>query len=290
MVTITWLRDFIFDYYINPIIHDTGYNPVNTLTWALILAPLCLILVLKLLRRFGVAIDEAFIAAVSPYILLGAVLRVVEDAELISPPISYMLISPLIYLLLIIYVISLLLITYKLCHRRYKPVFASIGLISLIATLVIIIVFNHVHEHLWLPWVIPAVIGISGTITSIIYAIGTKLHLHFLHSRLNLAALGAHMLDAASSYIGIDLLGYHGKHVLENLIVSHTGTAAGMFILKLGILIPVLYILDTQLGDDSDSDRDTDTDTELRNILLLAIIIVGLGPAARNTLRIALGI
>jgi len=44
----------------------------------------------------------------------------------------------------------------------------------------------------------------------------------------------------------------------------------------------VLYILDTQLGDDSD--------TELRNILLLAIIIVGLGPATRNTLRIALGI
>ena len=286
MVTITWLRDFIFDYYINPIIHDTGYNPVNTLTWALILAPLCLILVLKLLRRFRVAIDEAFIAAVSPYILLGAVLRVIEDAELISPPISYMLISPLIYLLLIMYVISLLLITYKLCHRRYKLVFASIGLISLIATLVIITVFNHVHEHLWLPWVIPAVIGISGTITSIIYVVGTKLHLHFLHSRLSLAALGAHMLDAASSYIGIDLLGYHGKHVLENLIVSHTGTAAGMFILKLGILIPGLYILDTQLGDDRDSDRDT----ELRNILLLAIIIVGLGPAARNTLRIALGI
>ena len=110
------------------------------------------------------------------------------------------------------------------------------------------------------------------------------MHLHFLHSRLSLAALGAHMLDAASSYIGIDLLGYHGKHVLENLIVSHTGTAAGMFILKLGILIPVLYILDTQLGDDSDRD------TELRNILLLAIIIVGLGPATRNTLRIALGI
>jgi len=286
MVTITWLRDFVFDYYINPIIHDTGYNPVNTLTWALVLAPLCLILVLKLLRRFGVAIDEAFIAAVSPYILLGAVLRVIEDAELISPPISYMLISPLIYLLLIMYVISLLLITYKLCHRRYKLVFASIGLISLIATLVIIIVFNHVHEHLWLPWVIPAVIGISGTITSIIYAMGTKLHLHFLHSRLNLAALGAHMLDAASSYIGIDLLGYHGKHVLENLIVSHTGTAAGMFILKLGILIPVLYILDTRLG----NDRDSDTDTELRNILLLAIIVVGLGPGVRNTLRIALGI
>ena len=281
-LTITWLRDFIFNYYINPIIHDTGYNPVNTLTWALVLAPLCIILVLKLLRRFGFAIDEAFIVAVSPYIFLGAALRVVEDAELISPPISYILITPLIYLLLILYAISVLLLAYKLYHRRYKLVFASIGLISLIATLVIIIIFNNVHEHLWLPWVIPAVIGITGAITSIIYVIGTKLHLPFLYSRLNLAALGAHMLDAASSYIGIDLLGYHGKHVLENLIVSHTGTAAGMFILKLGILIPVLYILDTQLGDDSD--------TELRNILLLAIIIVGLGPGVRNTLRMALGI
>jgi len=31
------LGNFIYQYYINPIIYDTGYNPVNTITWAIIL-------------------------------------------------------------------------------------------------------------------------------------------------------------------------------------------------------------------------------------------------------------
>ncbi len=274
-------RDFFFHYYINPVIHDLGYNPVNTLTWALILAPLSIILVLKLLRRFRFAMDDTFVGTVLPYILFGATLRVIEDAELLSPPLSYLLISPLIYLLLIAYTLSLLILTSKLCtHTRHVPaVFASLGLLSLIISLIIL--FSNVEEKL--PWVIPTVCSIAGAITLLIYLMGWKFHLRFLCTKLNLTALGAHMLDATSSYIGIDLLHYHGKHVLENLIINYTGTAAGMFILKLGALIPGLYIIDTLSGGDG-------SDRELRNVLLLAIIILGLGPGIRNTLRLSLGI
>ncbi|PTD93561.1 hypothetical protein C9439_07110, partial [archaeon SCG-AAA382B04] len=45
MIESVW--DFIHRYYIYPIIHDSGYNPVNTLTWAVILV-LSLFGILKL--------------------------------------------------------------------------------------------------------------------------------------------------------------------------------------------------------------------------------------------------
>ena len=31
------IKDFIYRYYIASIIYDTGYNPVNTITWAVLL-------------------------------------------------------------------------------------------------------------------------------------------------------------------------------------------------------------------------------------------------------------
>ncbi|NQE54672.1 hypothetical protein C5S29_13870, partial [ANME-1 cluster archaeon GoMg3.2] len=79
-----------------------------------------------------------------------------------------------------------------------------------------------------------------------------------------------------SSYIGIDLLGYHGKHVIEGMIVESTGSAAGMFLLKLGIIMPVLYLLDIIFEE---------REIELKNLVLLVLITIGLAPAVRNTLR-----
>ncbi len=270
------LRDFVFHYYINPIIHDTGYNPINTITWALLLAPLCVLLVLKLLRRLHFMIDDGFIAAVVPYILLGSVLRVIEDAELVPPPVSYMLISPLIYLVLIFSTLILLGVALKIAPWRYKSIFAATGMVLFVASLAFLL--YNADLKLW--WVIPAVCGISGIIVAAIYLTGKRLHLHFITTRIYLATIGSHMLDAASSYIGIDLLAYHGKHVLENLMVNLTGTAAGMFILKLGVLIPLLYLIDTGLKDDK----------ELGNMIMLTIIIVGLAPGVRNSLRMTFGI
>jgi uncharacterized membrane protein len=126
-----------------------------------------------------------------------------------------------------------------------------------------------------------AVIGISGMIILVIYVVGSKLHAKFLTESLNVSVLAAHLLDASSSYIGIDFLGYHGKHVIERMIVEYTGSAAGMFLLKLGILMPVLYLLDICFEE---------REIELKNLVLLALIVIGLAPAVRNTLRMILGV
>ena len=276
------IRQFIYTYYIHPITHDTGYNPVNTITWALLLV-LCLFLTFKLLKKLDIEINESFIAAVSPYIFVGASLRVMEDAGLFSPPVSYLLITPLIYFLLLFCCIAILTISVKLSKSNkirdfnYNVPFGLVGVIWLFINLTILLR----NEEIVLPWVFFAVIGISGIILLVIYVIAAKFGVIFLTEKLNLAVLAAHLLDATSSFIGIDLLGYTGKHVMEGMIVKYTGSAAGMYLLKLGILIPVLYLLDTQFGE---------RERELKNLVLLTLLIIGLAPAMRNTLRMVLGV
>lgn len=276
------IRQFVSTYYIHPITHDAGYNPVNTITWALLLV-LCLFLTLKLLKKLDIEIDKRFIAAVSSYIFVGASLRVMEDAGLFSPPLSYVLITPLIYFLLFFCSVAILTISVKIFRSNkirdynYKLAFGLVGVLWFSANLMILLS----KEEIISPWVLFAVIGISAIILLVIYAIGAKFSVHFLTEKLNVSVLAAHLLDASSSYIGIDLLGYSGKHVIEGIIVKYTGSAAGMYPLKLGMLIPVLYLLDTQF---SEKDR------ELKNLVLLAIIVIGLAPAVRNTLRLILGV
>ena len=270
------LRHFLDTYYIHPIIYDNGYNWVNTISWALLFG-LVLLALLKILKKLGIEIDEKFIAAVVPYILVGATMRVIEDAELLLPPLSYLLITPLIYFLVFVCGVFVLLISIKTSKTSYNLIFGAVGLIWFFANLSILLW----TEELISPWVILAVTGISAVIVGVIYRIAAKFGVHFLTDKLNISVLGAHLLDATSTYIGIDLLDYTGKHVIENLIVKYTGSAVGMYLLKLGILIPVLYLMDTQFHEE---------EKELKNIVLLALITIGLAPAVRNTLRMAFGI
>jgi uncharacterized membrane protein len=274
------IKEFVYTYYIQPIIGDTGYNPVNTITWALMLGLMVFIL-WEILKKLGIVIDKRFIAAVSPYIFVAASLRVMEDADLFLPPISYMLITPLIYFLIFFCCVAILIILRVLSGpdriNDYVVVFGLIGVLWFIANLIILLR----NEELVNLWVLFAVIGISGMIILVIYVVGSKLHAKFLTESLNVSVLTAHLLDASSSYIGIDFLGYQGKHVIEGMIVQYTGSAAGMFLLKLGILIPVLYLLDICFDE---------REIELKNLVLLALIVIGLAPAVRNTLRMILGV
>ncbi len=276
------IKEFIYTYYIHPILTDAGYNPINTITWALMLGLMVFVL-WKILKKLGIVIDKRFVAAVSPYIFVAASLRVMEDADWFLPPIKFMLITPLIYFLIFFCCVAILVILRVLSGPNrindYVMVFGLIGVLWFIADLTILL-RNEAIVNLW---VLFAVIGISGMIMLVIYVLGAKLHAKFLTESLNVSVLTAHLLDASSSYIGIDLLvpSYSGKHVIERMIVEYTGSAAGMFLLKLGILIPVLYLLDICFEEQ---------EIELKNLVLLVLITIGLAPAVRNTLRMILGV
>jgi len=275
------LTEFIQVYYINPIVYDTKYNPVDTVTYAIILG-LCLFLVLRLLKKLDVKINERFILAVSPFMFVGSILRVMEDAEIFEAPIRYLFISPLIYFLLFFICISALLVSLLLFKRGmvkdYIPLFGVIGVVCMVTSLGVLLLEGDV-ERVWVP---PAVIGIAVGISSILYLIGRSYNEKYLTNTVSFSILTAHLIDASSSYIGIGRLGYVGKHVVENFLIEFTNSAAVMFPLKLSVLIPTLYILDRYFSEEEDID--------LKNIVLLTVLMLGIGPGIRNMLRMTLGV
>ncbi len=275
------LTEFIHFYYINPIVHDTEYNPVDTVTYAITLG-LCLFLVLRLLKKLDVKIDERFILAVSPFMFVGSILRVMEDADIFEAPISYLFISPIIYFLLFFICISALLVSLLLFKRGvikdYIPLFGVTGVVCVVVSLGVLLLEGDV-ERVWVP---PAVVGIAVGISSIVYLIGRSYNEKYLTSTVSFSILTAHLIDASSSYIGIGRLGYVGKHVVENFLIGSTNSAAVMFPLKLSVLIPTLYVLDRYFSEEEDID--------LKNIVLLTVLMLGIGPGIRNMLRMTLGV
>jgi uncharacterized membrane protein len=117
---------FIYDYYLLPIIYDTGYNPVNTLTWISLLV-VALYLANRYLSKLIKYIDLKFFSIVSIYMIAAASLRVLEDAELFLPPLSYLFITPFIDLLIaltgIVSVLFALLLKRSGKKKRWFPFF-----------------------------------------------------------------------------------------------------------------------------------------------------------------------
>ncbi|MBC7085720.1 MAG: DUF63 family protein [Methanomethylovorans sp.] len=274
--------EFIKTYYIDPILYDEGYNIVNTFTWAIILG-ICIFAVVKLLKKLDIRTDNRLIASIVPFVLAGSSLRVIEDAGAVQQPFSLLLITPIIYFV-VFFITLFCLIVSKIISKKWKgksmeSIFASMGSLWFIFN----ISFLFSVQDAVLPKVLIYIVGLGTLITSLVYVASKKVGFDILTNPLNISILGAHMLDASSTFIGVDMLGYYEKHVLPSYLIDLTGTAFVMYPLKLSIFIPVLYIIDTNFNEDEES-------RNLKTFLKLVILVLGLSPACRNTIRMFFGI
>ena len=268
------LAAWIYRYYINPIIYDTSYNPVDTVTWATVLG-LAILGLIRLFRHWHISMDEKLVLSTLPYILAGSSLRVIEDADLVDAPWRYLLITPIIFFVVFLITAASLAITRKIRGEEFYQSYAAVGIAWTVLNLAILSTQGFRNA-----WVIFAVFVIGTAITGGLLLCRQALpSLGFLDDRFNLMIIYAHMLDASSTYIGVDWFDYYEKHVLPTFLIDLTGSAAIMFPLKLIILLPVLSMIDRSIEDPS-----------LRNLTKLTLITLGLAPAVRNTLRLALGV
>ncbi len=287
MSLIDKVTQFISEYYIDPILHDSGYNIINTLTWAIVLG-ICIFGVVKLLRKMDMPIDNRLTAAVIPFILAGSSLRVIEDTGVVSSPANYLLITPNIYFVVFLITVFFLVISKFLVRQKgsadhmkgdHMMIFAGFGVLWFISNLMVLLYLESL-VYLWVPFFVIVTASLVLLAVKIMFDhLGSSL----LGSKINLAILWVHLMDASSTLAGIDLLGYYEKHVVPAYLIDITGTALVMYPLKLSIFIPVLYILDNNFNEDAES-------RTLKEFLKLVIIVLGLSPACRNTLRMAFGV
>jgi uncharacterized membrane protein len=278
------ISQFINAYYLDPIRTDSGYNPVNTFTWALILG-ICIFGVLRLLEKLEVKITPRFIISVLPFVLAGSSLRIFADspAGLVHPPLSYLLITPNIYFLVFAVTIGCLWLSIRLQKtgliKDFHLIFAGFGLLWFFANIIILL-----HFHKVVAAYVPLfVIGAGTGLTFTCYLLARHLKSSMFTDPLNLSILLAHLMDASATYIGIDKLGYFSKHVVPTYLIQLTGTALVMYPLKLIIFVGVIYLLDTQFEDDRQS-------SNMKMLIKMVVLILGLSPATRDTIRMMLGI
>lgn len=105
--------DVVWKYYWGPIkadaenvaslTHDgvvahSGYNVVNTLTWALLLG-VCIVGLAQMLTTFKAPMDDKLIVGATAWVVVGSAAHVLEDAGLFDGWLQYLFITPPIYLL-----------------------------------------------------------------------------------------------------------------------------------------------------------------------------------------------
>ncbi len=285
MITDT-VWQYIYKYYINGIVNDASYNPVDTITYAILLG-LSVFGILKLLEKLDIEIDSRFIAAVTPYILAGSSLRVLEDLNIFTPPLRYLFITPIIYFSMFAVTVILLTLAVTLERKgKIKSYHAFFGLMGVVWTVINIAILLSAGE-IENPVPAAAILILGAVSTYIAYLISRTLNFTLLTDKLNISILFTHLLDASSTFIGIDWLGYYEKHVVPTFFINLAGNFVDhpslvMYPLKLLVFIPVLYMLDHQF--------DNDRERKLINMMKLAILVLGLSPAVRNTLRLLMGV
>ncbi len=260
--------DFIKKYYINSIVYKTGYNVVNTLTWAALLIVAVVLLYKFLVKR--IKIDEKFIYATIPYIVFGSATRIVEDANFLKPPIAYAFMSPFIYIIVFALTFPALLISLKLfgSERYYKP-YAAFGIILAVSMLTFLFMNLRVVNY----WVIPAGLGLAVIMTAIFYVIMPP-----CRNRLSILVFFVHMLDGFETFLGISFLNYWELHVLPRFLIYHFGPIS-LPIAKFVVFALILYLLDTS-GEEEN----------LKNFIKFALIVLGLGPGLRDGLRMTFSV
>jgi len=129
------VSDFWIEYFVNPILADSKgeagakYNIYNTIVYGFGFF-LFFLVINELLESWKIEIDERFVLASIPLLILGGVSRVLEDADAFEPPFQYFMISPLIYGVMALYSLSTIAIGVWLSKNESPSLTKGIGLIS----------------------------------------------------------------------------------------------------------------------------------------------------------------
>jgi len=279
------ISDFIYKYYIDPIRYEQPYNAVETLTYALILIA-AVYLIYRWFKKSGFPLDGQFVMATLPYIILGGVLRVIQDSRMIQSDLQFLIVTPLIYFVIFFYTVTILVISHYLekqglCNS-YLKVYAGVGIFSVFCVALVLLVWGMTHTRIDL--FVLAVIPLMATVATLLVFACMRyvLRWEYVTDPLYITLLFGQLLDASATSFGIDLhpsVQYIEQHVVGSALIEWTHTAFVMFPLKLVVLFPAIYVMEMYRKE---------ANPAFWHLVLLAMIVVGLAPGIRDMTRMVL--
>lgn len=278
------MREFIDKYYLDPIKNDSGYNTVNTLTYALLFVAAIWLLYEHFFKKRKINIDRDFMKSLVGWIIFGGSLRVIEDIGITS---SFLFSTPYIYIMVFALSFLTLLPSLSLLKTKKTNLICTWGLTgyALAAiTIAAIIITTSARSHnivgflsiysVWLGW-------LAIFLAIIRYHKKAKSFL----TTWNISAIMAHLLDASGTFVSMTYYGFIEKHVIGNALITYlqanemlliNGSGSWiMFALKLAVVPLILFAID----------KYSETEEE-KKYLKMIIIILGLGIGIRNSLEL----
>jgi uncharacterized membrane protein len=278
--------EFLQEYFIDPVLANGWFNPVNTAVYSVILIA-AVYLVYRMLEKMNVKIDNSFILAVVPFIIWGSTTRVLHDAAFagkLSPALNVFYSSnifptPGSYIItfsLALLVLIASLLTQRLSGLAYWKVMLVVGTALVLFNLTLLPV-----ENLFPLWLIGGVTllwtGMFFSWRPLFARLGIgplSDYYHTLLSRENLLILSAHFLDATATVVALTHFGYLEQHVVPRALFPLFGPYA-MFLLKGLVVLPALWAIDRYAED-----------KRFKKFLKLVVLILGLAPGLRNLVRL----
>ena len=258
------LWDFLYRYFIEPMYTRSGYNPINTLVYALLLGLGTIYSYRYIIKPLKVKIDERLFLAVTPMIVFGATLRALVDGGIVEP--HPLILTPGIFFTAFVLITPVIVVDAKL--KTYPKITIIWGaLLALWANYLLV-----THAKNWEPYELT----LLHTIVSWIPALLIYRYRPF--DRLYLYAVLAHLYDMGSTVVAIHFYGYREVHWLENILVSHFG--AYVYYPWIAVILVLVYYGLQKLVPDE----------EERRLWYLMVYILGLGPAIRDPAQLVLQI
>ncbi len=279
------ISDFIYKYYIDPIRYEQPYNAVETLTYALILIA-AVYLIYRWFKKSGFPLDGPFVMATLPYIILGGVLRVIQDSRMIQSDLQFLIVTPLIYFVIFFYTVTVLIISHYLEKRglcnSYLKLYAGVGIFSVFCVALVLFAWGMTHTRIDL--FVLGVIPLMATVATLLVFACMRyvLRWQYVTDPLYITLLFGQLLDASATSFGIDLhpsVQYIEQHVVGSALIEWTHTAFVMFPLKLVVLFPAIYVMEMYRKE---------ANPAFWHLVLLAMIVVGLAPGIRDMTRMVL--
>ena len=129
------VADFWADHFVDPIMADSKgeagakYNIYNTIAYGFGFFILFMF-IHELLSTWKIELNDRFVFASVPLLILGGVVRVLEDADMFEPPLQYFFISPLVYGALVVYGLFVLAAGVWVSRSSLPPLTKGLGLVS----------------------------------------------------------------------------------------------------------------------------------------------------------------
>lgn len=249
------IKNFLFLF----IFPQPEYTILNTSFYAIGFV-LASYLFFMFLKRVKISVDEKFATSISPFILLGSCLRVLEDLGILK---SIFFMTPLIYLTIGFFLVLVLLISLfleKIFQISYSKslFFFGFSLSVFILSILLSKVTNFYAATLVLIFLLPWLIFLK----------------FFKWKKENKFVFFIHIFDATVTFVGINYFGYKEMHVIPNFLITIFSPISFIFFKAIAIF-SILIFLD-KCGKEK----------EVKNFIKLMIGILGASTSIRDFFRI----